>query len=299
MSLMEYSGGGVTLMQLALADARGKPFEEILRDDVLLPIGMSNSTFANPLPTELDRSAARGHDRNGESRGAKWHVYPEMAAAGLWTTASDLARFAIEVQKSAIGESNKVLSRTMVQEMLTPVGVGDFAVGFGIQKLGEGWYFHHSGDDWGFQADLVAHKVHGYGLVIMTNSEQGYPLIQELRQRVERAYQWDSVASPAPRRYDPTPVAIDLPAETLDEYVGTYESNEGAILSITHENGTLGLHHSQFGSAPLFAADVDHLFLLVAPVEILLTRDDVGSVSGITVVQGGQREYAPKIASAD
>jgi len=81
-----------------------------------------------------------------------------MAAAGLWTTASDLARFAIEVQKSVKDESNKVLSRTIVQEMLTPVGVGDFAVGFNIQKLGQGWYFGHGGSDWGFQADLVAQK---------------------------------------------------------------------------------------------------------------------------------------------
>jgi len=295
MSLMEYSGGGVTLMQLALADAWGKPFEEVLRDDVLLPVGMSNSTFENPLPAERDRNASRGHDRNGDSRGAKWHVYPEMAAAGLWTTAGDLARFAIEVQKSAIGKSNKVLSPTMVQEMLSPVGVGDFAVGFGIQKLGEGWYFYHSGDDWGFQADLVAHKVHGYGLVIMTNSEQGYALIQELRQRVERAYKWDSVASPAPRGYDPPPKAVELPEETLDDYVGSYQSNDGAVLSITRENGKLGWHHSQFGAAPLFAAAVDQLFLSVAPVAIFVDRDDSGAVVGLTVVQGGQREFAPKI----
>src|SRR5690606_6854686 len=45
MSLMEYSGGGVTLMQQALEDARGEPFEDVLRDDVLLPIGMINSTY--------------------------------------------------------------------------------------------------------------------------------------------------------------------------------------------------------------------------------------------------------------
>jgi hypothetical protein len=295
MSLMEYSGGGVVLMQLALADARERPFEEILRDDVLLPIGMLNSTFENPLPSERDRNASRGHDRNGQSRGARWHVYPEMAAGGLWTTASDLARFVIEVQKSAIGESNKVLNRTLVQEMLTPVGVGDFAVGFGIQKLGEGWYFGHSGDDWGFQADLVAHKVHGYGLVIMTNSDQGYSLIRELRQRVERAYEWDSLASPAPRRYEPPPEAIDLPAQVLEEYVGDYEAADGAILSISHEQGTLEWRHSQFGSAPLFAADADRLFLLVAPVEILVNRAATGSVNGVTVVQGGQREYAPRI----
>jgi CubicO group peptidase (beta-lactamase class C family) len=297
MSLMEYSGGGVTLMQQALADAREKPFEEILRDDVLLPIGMHNSTYENPLPPERDRNAARAHDRDGKSRGAKWHVYPEMAAAGLWTTAADLARFAIEVQKSAIGESNKVLSRSMVQEMLTPVGVGDFAVGFGIQKIGQGWYFRHDGGNWGFQADLVAHKVHGYGLSIMTNSDQGFAVMQELRQRVERAYEWDSVASPAPRGYDP-PLeleAIELPPEVLDDYVGEYQLNAEVTLSITLENGALRWHHSLFGSAPLFATDIDHFFLRVAPVEVLFTRDGAGAVNGLTEVQGGQRQIAPKV----
>ena len=161
MSLMEYSGGGVTLMQQALSDARGQPFERVLRDNVLQPIGMDNSTYQQPIPAARDRNAARAHSRDGESMGAKWHVYPEMAAAGLWTTPSDLARFAIEVQMSAIGESNRVLSRTTVQEMLSPVGVGDFAVGFSISKIGQGWYFSHGGANWGFRATLLAHKVKG------------------------------------------------------------------------------------------------------------------------------------------
>ena len=132
MTLMEYSGGGVTLMQQALADARGKPFAEIMRDDVLRPIGMANSSYQQPISSEHDRNAARAHSGEGTSRGAKWHIYPEMAAAGLWTTPSDLARFALEAQLSAIDQSNRVLSRTMVQEMLSPVGVGNFAVGFTV-----------------------------------------------------------------------------------------------------------------------------------------------------------------------
>ena len=82
MSLLEYSGGGATVMQLALSDARKRPFADIMGDDVLLPIGMTNSSYEQPISTVRDRNAARGHDREGRARSAKWHVYPEQAAAG-------------------------------------------------------------------------------------------------------------------------------------------------------------------------------------------------------------------------
>jgi CubicO group peptidase (beta-lactamase class C family) len=297
MTLMEYSGGGAVLMQQALADARGKPFAQILRDDVLVPIGMDDSTYENPLPPERDRNAARAHDGQGRSQGAKWHVYPEMAAAGLWTTASDLARFAIEVQKSAVGESNKVLSRETVLQMLTPVGVGDFAVGFQIQKLGQGWYFSHSGSDWGFQANLVAHKLHGYGYAIMTNSDQGFAVMQELGRRIERAYAWDSIAAPAPRGYDPPPdfEAIELPADVLEDYVGSYQVNDEVALTLELRNGVLVAVAEGQPPAELFAAEIDHFFLRVAPVEVLFERDDAGAVSGLFIVQNGRRQNAPKL----
>ena len=98
LSAMKYSGGGVTVMQLALTDAVGRPFPEILEEYVLGPIGMHNSAFEQPLTAERDRNAARAHDGSGNAMDAKWHVYPELAAAGLWTTSTDLAEFAIEVQ---------------------------------------------------------------------------------------------------------------------------------------------------------------------------------------------------------
>jgi CubicO group peptidase (beta-lactamase class C family) len=296
MSLMEYSGGGLTLMQQALADARKKPFAEVLRDGVLVPAGMLDSTFEQPLPPERDLNAARAHDGQGRGRGAKWHVYPEMAAAGLWTTAGDLARFAIEVQKSALGESNKVLSRTLVQEMLTPVGVGDYAVGFSLQKMGQGWYFSHGGSNWGFQCTLLAHKAHGYGLAIMTNADRGGAVMEELSRRIQRVYAWDSLADPAPRGYDP-PLdykVIDLPADVLQEYVGEYRL-EDATLVIGLENGRLLVGPAGQPPAPLFAMAMDHFFLRVAPVEVLFTRDDGGAVNGLTVVQRGQRTNATKV----
>ena len=124
---------------------------------------------------------------------------PELAAAGLWTTSTDLAEFAIEVQKSAQGESNRVLLRATVQEMLAPVGVGSYTVGFSISKNGEGWYFGHGGSNWGFRALLIAHRVKGYGVVVMTNASRGSTVANEIKARVERAYAWDSLDKPVLR----------------------------------------------------------------------------------------------------
>ena len=201
LTFYEYSGGGVTVMELALSDVRRRPFVDVLQEGVLAPIGMTRSSYAQPISPEHNQNAARAHDNNGESRGPKWHVYPEHAAAGLWTTPTDLARLIIEVQRSASGESNRVLSQSMIQEMLNPVGVGPFAVGFTVSKVGEGWYFSHGGSNWGFRALMLAHKVKGYGLVVMTNADQGSTVINEISRRIQYTYNWDSVASAVERGY--------------------------------------------------------------------------------------------------
>jgi CubicO group peptidase (beta-lactamase class C family) len=199
----EYSGGGVLLEQLALTDAVGKPFERIAREWVFDPLGMSDSTFEQPLPAARQTQAARAHDRNGARMKDPWRVHPEQAAAGLWTTPTDLAKFAIEVQLALQNRSSRVITPELAREMVTPVGVGTYAVGFGIAKLGEGWYFLHGGTNWGFQADLTAHRSKGYGAVIMTNSDSGSALIPTLVRLIQEEYKWDALDAPIPRRYGP------------------------------------------------------------------------------------------------
>ena len=199
----EYSGGGVLLQQLALTDAVGKPFAQIAREWVLDPLEMTNSTFEQPLPAARQAQAARAHDRNGARMKDPWHVYPEQAAAGLWTTPTDLARLAIELQLAVQGRSSRVLTPAVAREMITPVGVGPYAVGFGILKMGEGWYFSHGGSNWGFQCDLTAHRSKGYGAVIMTNSDSGGALIPQLLRLIQEEYKWDAIEMPIPRRYGP------------------------------------------------------------------------------------------------
>lgn len=192
----KYSGGGTTIMQVALTDLTGRDFAELMRATVLEPLGMRGSTYQQPPPPEWAGRMARAHNGAGRRMGPPWHVYPEQAAAGLWTTPSDLARFAIEVQKAVQGPAGAVLTQAGAREMTSPVGTGPYAVGLSVEKRGEGWYFSHGGSNWGFQCNLVAHLRKGYGLVVMTNGDAGGLVIREIEARVAAAYDWDILAKP-------------------------------------------------------------------------------------------------------
>jgi CubicO group peptidase (beta-lactamase class C family) len=189
----KYSGGGAMIQQLALTDTVGAPFADIVREWVFEPIGMAQSTFEQPLSAAREPHAARGHDRSGARTEIPWQVHPTLAAAGLWTTPADLARFAIEVQLSLLGRSNRVISQAMVREMVAPVGIGPWGVGFQPVKMGEGWYFMHTGSSGGYHSELVAHRLKGYGAVIMTNGDGGVPLLRQLRQLIQQEYKWDAL----------------------------------------------------------------------------------------------------------
>jgi CubicO group peptidase (beta-lactamase class C family) len=195
----KYSGGGSAIMQLALTDLTGIPFADLMQTYVLGPLGMANSSYEQPMPQALEPFAAHAHDGEGAAMSAPWHVYPEQSAAGLWTTPSDLARVVIEVQKAVSGPGGAVLDPATAREMVTPVGVGPYAVGFSVSKRGEGWYFDHTGSNRGFRALLVGHVRKGYGLVVMTNGNGGGTVMNEILARVTAAYGWDVLDAPLRR----------------------------------------------------------------------------------------------------
>lgn len=183
-----YSGGGITIEQQLMMDVSGKPFPVLMKETVLDKIGMTNSSYEQPLPAAWAERTAVGTRGSGKSIHGKWHVYPEMAAAGLWTTPTDLAKFAIEIALSRQGKSKKVLSQKTTQEMLTPVleaaGLGFFLV---KDHPGE---FGHNGADEGFQALLVMNWETGQGGAIMANSDNGIMIANELLRSVAKEYAW-------------------------------------------------------------------------------------------------------------
>jgi hypothetical protein len=156
---------------------------------------MSNSTYSQPLPADWRKKAATGYRANGSEVEGKIHVYPEMAAAGLWTTPTDLAKFAIEMQLSLAGKSNKVLTKQSV-DLMTTAFMEDVGLGFFIEKHGNALYFGHGGADEGFRAELVVSRDKGYGIAVMVNSDNGQ-ILREVIRGVAREYGWEEFL-PAP-----------------------------------------------------------------------------------------------------
>jgi len=189
-----YSGGGVTVEQQLIMDVNGKPFPAFMRETVLDKIGMSDSSYEQPLPPARARMTAGGTSQDGKAVHGKWHVYPEMAAAGLWTTPTDLAKFAIEIALSKHGKSNRVLSQKMTEEMLTPV-MNDVGLGFFLDKDNPG-QFGHNGADAGFQALLTMNADSGNGVAMMVDSDNGIEVMDALLPRVAKEYGWNYKIQP-------------------------------------------------------------------------------------------------------
>jgi CubicO group peptidase (beta-lactamase class C family) len=161
------------------------PFALAMRTLVLDPIEMKASTFEQPIPTARAAKAACAHGTGGTVIAGQWYIYPEMAAAGLWTTPADLARFAIELGQAAAGKSNRVLTMKTARTMLTKQ-TGGFGLGVGLGPHS----FSHGGANAGFRCLMVYHPESGDGLVVMTNGDRGDSLDGEIQKSVARAYSW-------------------------------------------------------------------------------------------------------------
>jgi CubicO group peptidase (beta-lactamase class C family) len=265
-SRFRYSGGGFVLAQQLLTDVTGTPLPKFLYDSVLAPLGMTHSTFEQPLPAARLSEVAMPYRGDGNPLQEGPHVYPEIAAAGLWTTPTDLAHYALGVQAALAGKSKKVISAKTARAMLTPV-IDQQGLGLRISGSTARKYFMHGGANAGYRCLLIAYE-DGEGAIVMTNSDSGGELMDEVMRSIAHVYQWPDFAPP-------TRTLVKQKPESLRRFLGVYELNEGSLYVVRMDGDRLVgnvLGNSPVALFPssdheLFARDVNVIASFVVGAE--------------------------------
>ena len=188
-----YSGGGYQIAEALMSDAGKAPFAQLLADLVLKPASMVRSSFAQPLPQDREAEAAPGHDERGRELPGSWRIYPELAAAGLWSTPTDLANLLLLVGRAWRGESSLFLKPDTAREMLKAQNGGPYGLGAAISHAGGPLVVMKRGQNVGYQAYLILLPASGQGMVVMTNSDNGSQLAEILIRRAAKLYGWPEI----------------------------------------------------------------------------------------------------------
>ncbi|MGE5296680.1 MAG: serine hydrolase domain-containing protein, partial [Solirubrobacterales bacterium] len=168
-----YSGGGYCVAQKVVEDVTGEPFDAAMNKTLLEPLQMSRSHFHQPPLEQETDNAARGYGLvKTIVHGGRWGVYPQKAAAGLWTTPQDLARLIVAVQKAKAGQAAGPISPAIAEEFLKPQFDGWMGMGVLLDGEGDNRGFFHAGGNLGYVSRFGAGVSNGRGWVIMTNAEK-------------------------------------------------------------------------------------------------------------------------------
>jgi len=265
----------------------GQPATRFLQESVLKPLGMKASTFEQPLPASRAAEIAIPYRADGSPVEGGPRVYPELAAAGLWTTPSDLARFALGVGSALQGSTKAMVSAPMARAMLTPVleghGLGPRVGGSTSRK-----FFTHNGGNEGYRCLLVAYE-DGEGAVVMTNSDNGGVIMEEVMRSIAAAYAWPDFA-PGMRSL------VDVKPERLARLVGVYEFNDGSIYIVRKHAGRLEGQEPGHAPVELFASSDHELFARV--IDLVLGFEGADGTSTMRQRLGGTEHRAVRATEA-
>lgn len=254
----EYSGGGYAITRKILDDNISINYDSLMTSIVLKPLKMENSTFSQSLSSNL-KNYAFGCDKDMHTIDGKYYAYPEQAAGGLWSTATDIAKFVLSVQKNLNGSQNSFLSKNLTLEILTPI-LNNYALGFGITEKGGEKYFWHEGESYGYNSMYYGSFTTGKGVVILTNAypNNGQPFIQELLNSISNAYNWKNFYAPIKKKL------VKVPDSLLNKYVGDYYSESPNMkISISKKGNQLELTARR--PEKMFPTTNDSFFLASAP----------------------------------
>ncbi|MBC7400673.1 MAG: serine hydrolase [Mucilaginibacter sp.] len=276
----EYSGGGTIISQLIVMDVTGQQYDKYMFDNVLKPMGMTNSSYQQPPAGKEPQILSTAYYPNDEVIG-KYHVYPEQAAAGLWTNPTDLAKYVIETQLALQGKSHKVLDQETTKIRLTPYVDKSAALGVFIDNLDGTKYFQHSGVDEGFITQYYGSLEDGNGLVVMINTSNGNSIMPEIINSIAKVYGFKGLYRS--KLYKIMPLTDDV----LQTYTGQYELDPGFILTVFREG------HRIFGQATgqsrieIFPEGGNKFFAKEPNIEVEFVKNDKGDVVRLLLNQGG------------
>lgn len=285
----QYSGGGTTISQLMVMDVTKKDYAQYMWDNVLKPLGMSNSFYTVPPPPAKANQLATAYNFNGTAKQSKYHLYPEQGAASLWTSPTDLAQYIIETQLAHEGKSAKVLNKETTKKRLTPFPGSNAGLDVFIEKKGESEYFQHGGSNEGFRCQYFGSlDGKGNGVVVMVNSDNG-SILQELVYSVATVYDWKGFYQPTIKKL------VIVPEETLNKYVGKYQVAPTFILTISKEGDKLKVQPTGQDKFELLAEDVNKFFLTVVDARIEFVTGAGGAIEKLILYQNGRAMDGPKI----
>lgn len=238
-SITRYSGGGTVIEQLIIEDVSAVPFADFMSRNVLAPLEMKNSRYDQPLPKELESSAAAGHRPDGAMVTGRYRVHPELGPAGLWSTAEDLSKAMIEIQKTYLGLSSKLpLSHSTVKQMLTAQGER-FGLGPKIKTKDDIFIFEHAGSNIGYKAQWVGfidQTPRGIqqtgGIVALSNGDSGFHLIEEIMSAIGETMGWNFLIE------DRQEMPFKPLTEREQEMAGVFDK-DGEDIFITENDGVL------------------------------------------------------------
>jgi CubicO group peptidase (beta-lactamase class C family) len=274
----QYSGGGITISQAVLQDVTAKPYDVFMLDSVLNPMGMKNSFYSMPISSDKQNVLATAYKEDGNEIKGKYHIYPEQAAAGLWTNPTDLASYIIETQLALQGKSNKVLSQEMTKIRLTPFTDSESALGVFINKKGEQTYFQHGGKNEGFVAQYYGSMEGGNGVVVMANTSNT-SILMEIINSVAVVYDWKRFYEPQLKK------VIEINNDILETYLGDYKIGN-IILSIKKSENGIIIRQGKEINKLNFISDTDFFLVEKPGDEFTFTINSLNQVDGLNLKKG-------------
>jgi CubicO group peptidase (beta-lactamase class C family) len=271
-----YANGGYLVLSLLIEDVTGQSFAAYMKRTVLDPIGMKHSTFDAPLLLEWRTRAATAYGADGKlSVAPSKFVEPNLAAGGLWSTPTDLAKLLLEVQCEYDGKSHKVLHqqtiRTMVSADKSIASARRYGLGFEVGGSPENPYIRHEGSAF-FQDDMVEY-LHGNGIVVMTSGGGGGELADQVIRSAGTVYGFPDFKSTEHS-------IVEVPASILLGCAGTY-----AYIKVALEGDHLTAEiPSGSPAARLYPESPTRFFVLDGPQELSFLLDSQESVTGVEFI---------------